>query len=97
LKFKIAKCPVCGEMGEMVTTNNVLAQPICFRCVQKNLKYDNLQDANKFCRTYNIPFDPALWIKMAGTLKEKVFREYMAAQYGDGEKPAFTDPTTDEV
>jgi hypothetical protein len=82
-------------MGEMVFTNNVLAQPICFNCVKKKLKYDSLVDANRFCRTYNIQFDPNLWIKMASTLKEETFKEYMSAQYGEKATQDYVGSTDD--
>jgi hypothetical protein len=82
-------------MGEMVLTNNVLAQPICFNCIKKTLNYNSLTDANRFCRTYNIPFEPELWMKMAASLKENTFKEYMAAQYGEGEKPNYIGSTDD--
>lgn len=94
-KYKIAKCPVCGGMHEIAISNNFMAQPVCFDCIKKQLDYNKLTDANRFCRTYNIPFDPNLWIKMAATLKENTFREYMAAQYGSDEKPKYIGSTDD--
>lgn len=60
-------------------SNNPIVIPVCFDCIQKELKYNSIKDADVFCRTYNIPFDPELWMRMADQLKGETFREYAAA------------------
>jgi NMD protein affecting ribosome stability and mRNA decay len=79
-QYKVGFCPVCGKKAKLAYSNNILAQPICFDCIKQHLHYDSTHDANIFCRTYNIPFDPSLWIKMATAIKGDVFEQYMAAQ-----------------
>lgn len=83
MKFKAGKCPKCGQIGEIMYTNNPIAIPVCFDCIQKELKYNNIKDADVFCRTYNIPFDPELWMRMADQLKGETFREYAAAFFNE--------------
>lgn len=57
--FKIGKCPKCGRNKELMFSNNPLSGgTICFDCIKENLKYDNIEHADFFCRTYNLPFNP---------------------------------------
>jgi hypothetical protein len=58
--FPKAKCPRCGQVNEMMISNNPVAQPICFVDIEKELVHDNLEHADIFCRTYNLPFKPDL-------------------------------------
>lgn len=100
MKFKIAKCPRCGEIGELVPSNNPIVQPICFDCIKKILKYNDIKDADIFCRSYNLPFDPNLWIKMAESLQEEVFQQYTEAQLNEDGTIKYTNksgPTYDSL
>lgn len=57
--FTLGKCPKCGKTKELMFSNNPLSGgTICFDCIKENLKYDNLEHADFFCRTYNLPFNP---------------------------------------
>lgn len=87
VKFKIGKCQRCGQIGEFVKSNNPLVDDsICFDCIKKTLHYNDLKDADFFCRTFNFPFDPELWMNMADDIGEEVFEEYTRAQLDeDGE------------
>lgn len=70
------KCPNCGQIGLVINSNNVLSPGICESCLKKLVNYKDLKAANYFCRTYNIPFDPSKWIKIAEGVGHKVFAEY---------------------
>lgn len=70
------KCPNCGQIGLVINSNNVLSPGICESCLNKLVNYKDLKAANYFCRTYNIPFDPSKWIKIAEGVGPKVFAEY---------------------
>lgn len=83
MEYEIKKCPICGKNAEMPRSNNPIAQPVCFECIKKILKYNDIADADFFCRTYNIPLDPELWIKIADALESGVFKEYMTLQYNE--------------
>ena len=49
-------CPHCGRMAELVISNNPLTGvSICYDCINKQLDYQNLEHAEFFCRTYNLP------------------------------------------
>jgi len=57
-------------------SHNPGAIPICFSCIKGAYDYENLVHANLFCRTFDIPFDPNHWIKVAEEKKGEVFRLY---------------------
>lgn len=50
----------------MFSNNPLAPQPqICFSCISSLLSYENLSHADLFCRTFNLPFNPDLWISIA--------------------------------
>lgn len=60
MELKIGKCPVCGVNHTLIPSNNKLVAPTCISCVIEQLNYNDAIDANYFCRTYDIPFEPEL-------------------------------------
>lgn len=64
MNFKIGTCPHCGKIGRLVYSNNPLISndkpTICFDCIKRQFKHDNLEHADFFCRTYNYSFNPEL-------------------------------------
>ena len=77
ISYKKGKCPKCGSYGELMFSNNPLSgDTICFHCISENLNYQNIEHANFFCRTYNLPFKPDLWLTLAKEYHEDVFKEY---------------------
>ena len=84
--FTLGKCPKCGKTKELMFSNNPLSGgTICFDCIKENLKYDNLEHADFFCRTYNLPFNPEAWINLANTDGDEVFKSYTASVLFDAE------------
>lgn len=84
MQFKFEKCPNCNGLGSIMSNqNNPLAREICFDCIKKKLNYKSIDDAELFCRTYNIGFDPALWIKIADKALDNTFEEYAKLQFDD--------------
>lgn len=80
ISFKKGKCPKCGRNAELMFSNNPLSgNTICFDCINDNLDYKNLEHADFFCRTYNLPFKPEFWMEMAKTDKWDVFKTYTSA------------------
>ena len=69
-------CPKCGQKATLMYSHNPGAIPICFSCIKGAYDYENLVHANLFCRTFDIPFDPNHWIKVAEEKKGEVFRLY---------------------
>lgn len=61
INFTLGTCPKCGRKGILMKSNNPLTgNTICFDCIRNNLNYNNLEHADFFCRTYNLPFNPEL-------------------------------------
>ena len=80
INFKIGTCPKCGKRNvQLMFSNNPLdGGTICFDCIKENLDYKNLEHADFFCRTYNLSFNPELWIQTADEYGPDVFKEYAA-------------------
>ena len=75
--FQTSTCPLCNKKTKVMFSNNPLSGPtICFSCINSKLDYNNIQHADFFCRTYNLPFDPNKWIEIAKEYKEKTFEVY---------------------
>lgn len=62
MDLRTAKCPKCGMERELVFSNNPLVPSICYECLADNIDVSNIEHANFFCRTYNIPFKPDVWM-----------------------------------
>lgn len=70
-------CPHCGRMAELVISNNPLTGvSICYDCINKQLDYQNLEHAEFFCRTYNLPWEPDTWLSLIDACGTSTFREY---------------------
>ena len=77
INFPTGTCPKCGRRTTLMLDNNPIGgTPVCFDCIRANLDYRNLTHADFFCRTYNLPFDPNLWMQVADEHKEDTFRTY---------------------
>lgn len=74
----------CGPNATIVPSKNPLIPDICIEKVQGLLDYNNVEDADFFCRTYNLPFEPTIWINMAKEYQDRVFEEYTKL-YNDDE------------
>ena len=87
MDFKQDKCPKCGKYHTILPSNNPLVTSICETCINSALKYDNLEHGEFFCRTYNLPFMPDLWIKLSNINKTNTFKEYISevVEVYDGE------------
>ena len=81
MELKIGKCPVCGSNHTLLPSNNPLMPPICTSCVIKQVDYNNMEEVDNFCRTFNIPFKPELWMKIAKDFKQNAFKEYVSLFY----------------
>ena len=60
MELEIGKCPVCGKTHTLIPSNNKIASLYVLLVLLKNLDYNNVEDADLFCRTYNYPFKPEL-------------------------------------
>ena len=94
MELKIGRCPICGANHTLLPSNNPLMPPICTACVIKQVDQNNMEQVDSFCRTFNIPFKPELWIKVAKEFKQNAFKEYISLFY-DGEKQIYKDTNRD--
>lgn len=77
MNFKIDICPCCNQKKELMFSNNPLNfAPLCFDCLSQMLDSKNLEKADFFCRTYNLPFNPELWITLEQQYGKDVFKQY---------------------
>lgn len=80
MNFPVGKCPHCGRTNAllMFSNNPLSGSTICFDCINQALSYQNINHADFFCRTYNLPFNPELWMKVAAEQGKDTFRAYTA-------------------
>lgn len=71
------RCPACNQLGIIVNSNNPLSPGICRDCLKKLVPTNDLKKVDRWCRTYNIPFNPDKWVKMIPLLKDDVYAEYV--------------------
>lgn len=99
ITFQRIKCPQCGREKEVMLSNNPLSgTPICFDCINIHLDYNNLEHAEFFCRSYNLPWMPKVWLSMIDTYNENIFKEYTAGVLDEKENQpnlAYTSNTKD--
>ena len=84
MKFSIGTCPKCNKRKLLMYSNNPLSgNTICFDCINEQLDYNNIEHAEFFCRTYNLPWQPDLWLDLSTSCGEKVFQEYTSLLLDD--------------
>lgn len=71
------KCPKCNTLGVVVNSNNPLVAGLCKDCLKKLVNCKDLVSADQFCKTYNIPFNPDKWVRMAEDLGSDMFETYI--------------------
>ena len=79
MDFITKKCPNCGRVRKISFSNNPLIKQegcMCFECINENLDYNNIMHGEFFCRTYNLPWSPELWIELSQEYKSNVFEQY---------------------
>lgn len=78
INFKIGRCPRCGKPQQtlMFSNNPLSGETICFDCIAEQLNAQNLSHADFFCRTYNLEFNPELWMEFAAQYGQDTFRQY---------------------
>lgn len=86
IEFKKGLCSKCGKQAELMISNNpLIPQGICFHCISLSLKYNNLEHAEFFCRTYNLPWLPETWISLTEEYEDETFEVYTRAVLQDPE------------
>ena len=75
--FKKEQCTKCKNMNTILPSNNDLVPDLCDYCINEQLNYNNIEDADFFCRTFNYPFYPEKWMKLTKMYKKDTFKEYI--------------------
>jgi len=84
MNFITSKCPKCGKINKLMFQNNPIGgTPICFNCIKEDLDAKNISHADFFCRTYNLPFNPELWISLESIHHQDTFEAYTQAVLED--------------
>lgn len=60
IKFQEGICPFTGKKDILMKGKNPLVPAIGFNHIKNNLNALKTEDADFFCRTFDIPFDPNL-------------------------------------
>lgn len=89
IEFTTGRCPKCGRLAEIIYSNNPIVPGICEKCVAANLDPSDLTQANFFCRTYNLPFDPEKWIDLYEKTGDKVFTYYTKHFHSTSDKTLY--------
>lgn len=94
IEFKVGKCPKCGKLAEIIYSNNPLSTGLCANCLNAAIDPTNLKQADFFCRTYNLPFDPTKWIELHDKVGKNIFKAYTQYFYESGNDNLYYQPTT---
>lgn len=88
IQFPHDRCPNCGRVADLIINNNPLLAScgphLCLSCAAKAIDTTNLQQVDFFCRTYNYPFNPDLWISLSETESgANLIRQYLQVILND--------------
>lgn len=78
MPLKTGKCAVCGANTNLIPSNNPIVPDTCAKCIEAKFDLKNLEQADFFCRTYNIPFEPNMWIKSMKQDEKNILQNYQA-------------------
>lgn len=76
MPLKSGMCAICGANTSLIPSNNKLVPSACPRCIAAKIDLKNLEDADFFCRTYNYPFNPNMWIKAMEEDEKHIIQNY---------------------
>ena len=86
MDFRFGTCPRTKTLSVLMSNrNNPMAEELSFEFIASITNVHDTHDAEKFCRTYNIPFMPDVWIKMADSIPvpATMIKEYAAAMFDE--------------
>ena len=94
MNIKQEKCPQCGNIHYVVPSNNPLVKGVCVNCLNETLDVSRVDHFEFFCRTYNLPFSPNIYMNLYREYKLMTFVKYVETLVDDG-KLNFNEPTGD--
>jgi hypothetical protein len=78
MPLKTGRCGLCGANTTLIPSNNPIVPHTCTKCIEANFDLKNLEQADFFCRTYNIPFEPNMWLKSIKQDERNILQNYQA-------------------
>lgn len=71
-------CPRCGEIKDVISTNNKLVGDICISCISEALNFNDVNDLKLLSETLRIPFNPNKFYlaQMNADTEEEVLEAY---------------------
>lgn len=94
MKVNKEVCSRCGKLEYVIPSNNPLVQGIGVNCINQVLDASRVEHFAFFCRTYNIPFNPNVYMVLYKESKANVFVRYVETLLDEG-KLKFEDKTGD--
>jgi hypothetical protein len=76
MPLKTGKCAICGASTALIPSNNPLVPSACPKCIELKIDLKNLEQADFFCRTYNLPFSPNMWMKSIQEDEKHIIQNY---------------------
>lgn len=87
-------CSRCGKMEYVVPSNNPLVEGIGVNCINNSLDASRVEHFAFFCRTFNFPFSPNVYMALYKEHGKMVFAKYVERLLDDG-RLNFDEPTGD--
>lgn len=94
MKVEKQICSRCGKLDYIIPSNNPLVIGIGVNCINQVLDASRVEHFAFFCRTYNLPFSPNVYMALYKEHKQDVFVKYVETLLDDG-KLKFDEPTGD--
>ena len=94
MEIKKEKCSHCNNLNYVIQSNNPLVKGICVNCINEVLDASRVEHFMFFCRTYNIPFSPNVYMVLYKQYQKMVFVKYIETLVDDG-KLKYDDATGD--
>lgn len=89
-------CSKCGSNHNIIKSNNKFLGDICEECALKLTSIDSIEDVVYFCRTYNLFFNPSLYLRMYEEDKKNLLYRYTKQlEYEYNAEEGYKDSTVD--
>lgn len=94
MKITKEKCSRCNNLNYVIKSNNPLVEGICVSCIAEKIDVSKVDHFAFFCRTYNIPFSPNVYMSLYKQHRGMVLVRYIETLLDDG-KLKYEDATAD--
>lgn len=94
MKINKEKCSRCGRTDYVIHSNNPLVVGVCVSCINETIDVSRLEHFAFFCRTYNLPFSPNVYMSLYKQHKILTPVKYVETLLDNG-KLSYEDTTKD--